>query len=474
MVLDRAGDVIHAGYAVRDGHAWPRGPGWDPAHPDLSHAADGLLTAGPVVAAPLGVVLRACGEGGGTAAAFLRLSAGGRFVPGAHAVVPDVVPGRGSAAPMPLPDAAARPERPRMLLIDSIVPRAGHDGGSSYVLQLLDTYDGYGYAPTLLPEAELSAPADVLDAVTSRGIRVIQAPFAPSSEHYITSTRETYAVVVMSRITCGGRHLEALRARWPAARLVFHPVDLYHLRETRGAVLRDDVAGFAAALHTKARELHVAREADATIVVSEHELDVLRDAGAGSRAAWIEPECTGRTPAPYRPRGRHGVAFIGNYQHLPNVDAVQWLCGQVWPLVARCRPDIMLLLVGADMPDEVAAYAGPSVSVLGHVPDLDGLLDGLRLTVAPLRYGAGVKLKLVCSLAAGVPVVCTDVAAEGTGLRADEGVVLAQTAEAFADAVLALHDDMDRLQALSRAGRAAMQRFSPASVRARYREALAL
>ena len=474
VILDRAGDVIHAGYVVRDGTASPRGPGWDPAHPDLSYAADGLLTPGPVVAAPLHAVLRACRAGGGAAAVFLRLSAGGRFLPGAHAVLPDVVPGRGGAGPVPSPAAAAQSERPRMLLIDAVVPRAGHGGGSSYMLQLLDTYDGYGFAPTLLPEAELSAPADVLGVVTGRGIRVIQAPFATSSEQYINGTRDEYAVVVISRVTCGGRHLEALRARWPAARIVFHPVDLYHLRETREAVLRDDVAGFAAALRTKARELHVAREADATVVVSEHELDVLRDAGAGSRAVWIEPECADRTPAPYEPSTRHGVAFIGNYRHLPNVDAVQWLCGQVWPLVTRRRPDITLLLVGADMPDEFTDYAGPSVSVLGHVPDLDGLLDGVRLTVAPLRYGAGVKLKLVCSLAAGVPAVCTDIAAEGTGLLPGEGMVLAHTAEAFADAVLALYDDADRLQALSRAGRAAMVRFSPASVRARYREVLAL
>ncbi len=443
MVVDRAGDVFHAGFTT-ERMAVPRGVGADPAHPDLAYARSGLATAGPVVAARLAAVLdagRAWDQELGLAGLFLGISGAGdgRFLPAAQAVLPDQLPGHSGPAAVPLPHAPV-PEarRPRMLLIDSIVPRAGFDAGSHYALQLMEMFGEYGYDVTLLPDADLDGAPE---AVVARGIRVIQAPFAQSSEQYIAGATDEFAVVVMSRVTCGGRHMEALRAKWPGARLVFHPGDLHHLRLVREAVLRDSVDLFQGALDVKRRELAIAREADATVVVSEHELSVLRDAGVGGHAVRIDPEYANRPPAPYVPASRHGVAFIGGYNHQPNVDAVRFLCERIWPLVSAARPDIPLLIVGSDPPPEFAAYAGPSVQVRGFVPDLDGLLDTVRMTVAPLRYGAGVKMKLISSLAAGVPALCSEIAAEGTGLEPGAGFVLADTAEACAAAVLRLYDD---------------------------------
>ena len=96
------------------------------------------------------------------------------------------------------------------------------------------------------------------------------------------------------------------------------------------------------------------------------------------------------------------------------------------------------------------------------------------MTVAPLRYGAGVKMKLITSLAAGVPAVVTPVAVEGTGLD-EAGVVIATEAAAIATAILALYDDAPALTRLSAAGYAAVsRRFSADAIRGRYRELVGL
>lgn len=95
------------------------------------------------------------------------------------------------------------------------------------------------------------------------------------------------------------------------------------------------------------------------------------------------------------------------------------------PLVWQADPAIGCLLVGADLPDSLRRMAGDRVQVLGHVADLGvDVLDRVRLTVAPLRFGAGVKGKVLQSLAAGVPCVMTATAAEGLSLPAAlEGLV---------------------------------------------------
>ncbi len=468
-MLDRALDVRHAGYTVRGGTAYPDGTGEDPEHPALARNRT-AVTAGPVLALPSLKLPDPMPES--MDELFIMLSAGARFVPGAVACVLDAVVGGPPPGPVParLPND---PVRPRLLMIDSIVPRFAFDAGSYYALQLMQMYQRFGYDVTFLPDAEMTAPRHAAEAVAALGIEIVQAPFAQSSAGFIQGAPGEYEVLLLSRYDCGGRHAAAAQDRWPGAKTVFHPGDLHYLRELRQAVLREDVGQFARALDMKRWEMEVVARADMTVVVSDHELGVLRTAGFADRVVKVEPAFANRHPAPYDPAARHGVAFIGGYGHQPNVDAAEFLCTEIWPLVTAIHPGITLHIVGSAAPDSFQSYASEDVVIEGRVEDLDGLLDRLRLTVAPLRFGAGVKMKLVSSLAAGVPVVCTPIAAEGLGLAPGEGLVLAEDASAIAAAIAAIYDDPVRLSALSSSGFSAISsRYSPAAAEAAYRAAL--
>lgn len=108
--------------------------------------------------------------------------------------------------------------------------------------------------------------------------------------------------------------------------------------------------------------------------------------------------------------------------------------------------------------------ASDQFEVRGYVEDLAPLYSACRLSIAPLRYGAGVKGKIVASLSSGVPVVATSVAAEGTGLRHDETVLIADTPAAMADEIVRLYEDADLWQRVSDNGyRFCMDRFSLAA-----------
>ena len=148
---------------------------------------------------------------------------------------------------------------------------------------------------------------------------------------------------------------------------------------------------------------------------------------------------------------RSGVAFVGGYRHDPNVDAVRWFLADVWPSVRRALPMADFFAIGADMPSELRRRDDDGFVAVGHVKDLTPWLERVRITVAPLRYGAGAKGKVVSSLARGVPCVATPIGAEGME-ASGRGIVSADDAEAFATAVVRLHNDEAEWERQSDAG----------------------
>ena len=120
---------------------------------------------------------------------------------------------------------------------------------------------------------------------------------------------------------------------------------------------------------------------------------------------------------------------------------MQWFVREVWPIIqARGFPH-RFIIAGSHVPDEIAALASDKIEVRGRVENLEQLFAACRLSVAPLRYGAGLKGKVVTSLSLGVPVVATSIAAEGAGLRDGENILIADDPGAMADQIIRLYDD---------------------------------
>jgi glycosyltransferase involved in cell wall biosynthesis len=138
---------------------------------------------------------------------------------------------------------------------------------------------------------------------------------------------------------------------------------------------------------------------------------------------------------------RKDIFFVGGYQHPPNIDAAEWFVGSIWPLIREELPDIQFHLIGSKAPEQVRALHGNGVHFHGFVENLEPWLDGCRLAVAPLRYGAGIKGKVNISMSRGQPVVATPMAVEGMFAKAGRDVLIAETATDFAAAVVRLYRD---------------------------------
>ena len=150
---------------------------------------------------------------------------------------------------------------------------------------------------------------------------------------------------------------------------------------------------------------------------------------------------------------RTDILFVGGFQHRPNADGVSWFVREIWPLIRLSIPAASFRVIGPN-PELLSLPPSPGVELWGHVPDLEPHFARAKLSVAPLRYGAGVKGKIVTSLASGVPVVTTGIGAEGMGLTDGLDVLLANDPAEFARQIVLLWFNARRWTALSAAGRA--------------------
>jgi glycosyltransferase involved in cell wall biosynthesis len=317
------------------------------------------------------------------------------------------------------------------LIIDNCWPQPDRDSGSVDTINMVDALLEIGFRVIFAADLEFGATASSLEALLRRGVHCLQPPEAPSIMAFLEQEGIRIDLCILNRIFGGGRFLEAVQRSQAIPRLVFNPVDLHFLRQEREARLRGDVEGAILADATRKREEQLVRETDATIVVSASERTLLAESVPDAYVVQLPLAREIRPPkAPFE--ARSGIGFIAGFSHLPNVDALQFFLAHIWPLVIGNLPNCEFTIVGPDLPDGMLENVPGTVRYLGHLPAIWGWLESLRLTVAPIRYGAGAKGKVASSLAAGVPCITTSIGAEGMELQHGVNVLIADSPQDFA------------------------------------------
>jgi GT2 family glycosyltransferase/glycosyltransferase involved in cell wall biosynthesis len=367
---------------------------------------------------------------------------------------------------------AERHVRKRALFIDETVPTPNRDAGSNAAFAHMLGLQRIGYAVHFVPADNMARISPYTDALEKRGIRCHYAPFAWSVEEIMRRDPTQFDVVYLHRLSNARKYMAMARARYPAARIVYNVADLHHVRAARQAEIEDSAPLRRDAAEMREQELSLIRQADTVIVHSSHERALLAEAAPETRVRVI-PWTVNMYPPTLPFAQRSGLAFLGGYNHPPNQDAARFLVEQVMPLVWETHPAIELRLIGSDMPDSIRALAAPGVQALGYVNDLASVLGSLRLTAAPLRYGAGLKGKLLTSLAHGLPCVATPCAAEGAELPAGLLALVDDTPQGLAARIVRLHQEPAANAAASRLGLAwVAQTCSAGAVDALLREAV--
>ena len=319
------------------------------------------------------------------------------------------------------------------ILVFDAFPTWNHDSGSRRLFEILTSFRRRGFNVVLIP-AELRSISPYDKELSNLGILVWSESLA-EARAYVEKISDDIVLVFAARPNNMQRYIESFADALPDIPVVFDTVDLHFLRNRRELELRKSqlsVKDLFDAAMDQALELNLMKLSDLTLVVSPIELDVISHLDPSISTALLSnvhrtsDELSGV-------EDRAGILFVANFNHVPNVDGLEWFLREVHPLIAEGLENLTISIVGSPRPEDIENQKLPGVEVLGWVEDLAPLYAATRVAIAPLRYGAGVKGKVGEAWSHGVPTVLTAVAAEGmdvvhgvNGLVADDPAEFAQ------------------------------------------------
>jgi len=344
--------------------------------------------------------------------------------------------------------ARDRSQRDRILIVDAAVPPYDEDAGSLRMDTLMACLIELGLSITFVPDNR-----DPRQPYTSRlqqaGIEVLYGAYDLSQR--VAAMTPRLRMCLASRPSVAWRYLATLREFAPDCAFVFDTVDLHYLREFRRAEyegkewLKKLSAGY------RELELALVRASDRSVTVTETERRALAEQVPGARLHNIPTVHRIATSVPSF-EDRKDLLFVGGFNHPPNGAGVDFFVRQIFPLIREELPEVTLYVVGSNPPDYISALHSSAIRVIGHVPDLSPFLQGCRVSVVPLTFGAGLKGKMTQSLSEGLPVVSTSVGVEGTELIHGKDVLIADEPAEFAKVLVNLYLDRDEWDTLSRNG----------------------
>jgi GT2 family glycosyltransferase/SAM-dependent methyltransferase len=361
------------------------------------------------------------------------------------------------------------------LVIDHYVPEPDRDAGSRTMVAFIDALLATGRVVKFFPLGGRPG-SSYASALMRRGVEVLDSPLRDTFASWIEANGNEIDEILLSRPHVADACLPAINAHCPAP-IVFYGHDLHHLRMRAEPGALDDPRKRLDADEMEAMERRAWCAADVVLYPSDDEARTVRELEPGVTARSVAAYALSTPPAPHAPPpAEAGIIFVAGFAHPPNVDAAIWLVNEILPRLRTARPDLTLALVGSNPSPAVLALRAETVEVTGFVTDdeLARRYASARVSVCPLRFGAGVKMKVIEAMHHGVPLVTTPIGAQGLdGLDAVCGVHA--DAEAFATAVLDLLDnDSQWIAQVQRQSAFVATRFTPDIVRKDLERAFAL
>jgi glycosyltransferase involved in cell wall biosynthesis len=340
-------------------------------------------------------------------------------------------------------------DRPIVLVIDHYVPQPDQDAGSRTMTMWMELLQEKGMAVKLWP-ANLYYDPIYTPQFQQRGIEVIYGPEyggRKGFEKWLQESGRHLDHVLLSRPHIAVDYIAALR-KYTNARLHYYGHDIHHLRiREQGKLQPRDNNLKQAEDYWRKLEHRVWDESDFIYYPSLEEAEYagawLAERGGSGVVGAVPAYCFSSFSSVDREalRKRSGIMFVGGFQHPPNVDGVLWFASEILPLIQSELQQVHFFVIGSNPSREILALQSPQISVTGFIDDatLEAYYERVRVVVAPLRYGAGVKGKVIEALRYGVPVVTTSTGIQG--LKQLHGTLpVADDPRAFAEHIIGLYN----------------------------------
>jgi GT2 family glycosyltransferase/glycosyltransferase involved in cell wall biosynthesis/FMN phosphatase YigB (HAD superfamily) len=349
----------------------------------------------------------------------------------------------------------------QILVVDHYVPNYDKDAGGRCTFMYLKAFLNMGMKVTFIGD-NFAKPEPYTTALTQMGIEVLYGDFYYVNwQGWLKENLKYFDYVYLQRPHISIKYIDLVK-EYSRAKVFYFAHDLHHVRMYREYLLSGDQEVLKESEHWKKIEMELFEKADVGHVVGSYEQEIMQkafpDKPIRNIPLYIYDEALERIEKDFSKR--EDILFVGGFAHAPNIDAVVWFAEHVFPHILEKHPDLVWHIVGSKAPQEVKALASDHIVLEGFVSDEDlgELYRKCRLVVVPLRYGAGVKGKIVEAAYYQIPVVTTAIG--GEGLDASVGsFVMEDDPDRMAELIEGLYTDFDRLREMSDAGERLIQKY---------------
>ena len=337
-----------------------------------------------------------------------------------------------------------------LLIIGQTFPEPTTTAAGGRMLQLIEMFTSHGYGITFASSASSSEKSFNLDSlgVATQKITINDSSF----DDFVRQLNPT--LVLFDRFVTEEQFAWRVTQSCPKALNILDTEDLHFLRKARQQALKDatDVKDANIFTETAKREIASILRCDLSLIISEFEMKLLADTFAVSKEIlYYLPFMVTKLPDSSNfPEfeQRNNFMTIGNLLHGPNVDSVLYLKKEIWPLIKKQLPQAQLYIYGNYAPQHILELHNQKQGfyIMGWADSVAHVMQKARVCLAPLRFGAGLKGKLLDAMLYGTPGVTTSIGAEGMYGDLPTPGVIADTPESFAELSVALYSDKIKWQ----------------------------
>jgi GT2 family glycosyltransferase len=344
--------------------------------------------------------------------------------------------------------ASRRKYKKRILIIDHQIPTPDQDSGSLRLFEIIRVLIGMNFHITFFPENELRR-VGYSERLVSLGVELVTE--LKQFEDLISRRENFYDCVWLSRPGPAKFFFEKVSPKLGSKPVIYDSVDLHFQRVRRQAITGDGKVTYSDSLITELDELNLISKSDLALVVSQTEKEILAErTNKPIRVVSNVHKYQNQTASILN---RRDIIFVGGFSHKPNEDGIAWFIGEIFPQVLRQLPNVNLKIIGSKSPQWLINLMHPNIHVIGWAEKVEPHYASARVSIAPLRYGAGVKGKVGESLSLATPIVLTNIAAEGMSLTNRQNALIEDEPNRFAAAIIELMQSDELWQELSRNGK---------------------
>ena len=349
--------------------------------------------------------------------------------------------------------AKDRRAKRRVLYLDIVTPTPDKDSGSIDAFNHMLLLREMNFQVTFISVDNIAYMDHYTLNLQRNGIEALYYPYIKSVEQHLKNMGDRYDLVIFSRVETAQSFASIVKDFCKKAKTLFITVDLHFLRLERTAILEKSKSVRIMAEEVKKQELDLMKRMDISTVISAYEYDLLLKLKEIPKAKLRLMPYTRQVNKKIKAfDDRKNIVFVGGFQHQPNIDAVKFFVSEIMPHIRKLIPNLKFYIVGSQMTKEVKALEASDIVIQGFVQDLSSFLSAFKLSVVPLRVGAGIKGKIGTSLSLGLPVISTSIGAEGMGLKNNKDVIIEDKVQAFAEKLVSTYKDKRLWDRLSKNG----------------------